>query len=593
MVSVSSAIVLLDALGASTELRKAVVDFIRSIMTRPIIALIANQLGPYQKPVLGFAQERLVQEGYGLLYVSGGPIKPQRDWDENRTVVRNQIYPLARTYDVSGYIIIASSIGNHAGPDKRAAFVEQFSHKPVVCLGPVTSRVPFVHLDDYGSMKILMEHMTSDASRQRFVFIRGYPEAPESILREQAFRDVLAQKKIPVIEDLIINGDFQPFPAFRAMNALLGQTRDIDAVVASNDAMAQSAVQALSNHGLQVPTDVIVSGFDDAICASTTLPPLTTVNHSMREGVSLAVDQLLMQIETGMTPQDAATSISVSTHLVVRASSDPSLIASYRSSERADAEIFDAESFSALLLDNINTIKTPPHLSSDDLVNEIVSMLVNGSIQEDSKLYAFLAQLHQYPQDVYWWRHLHVRMSDALKYQGNVGLSTAALGLVASILGEIHSRVWNVEATLQVSSMLFTESVYQIRALFAAASTMEEWSQALDVTAEIFPSSGGFVCVYEHPGAYPGERSRVIHTAPSADLVYHPEEYFSSREVLPNDFLHSRFKGPLVLEPLCAGATHLGYLVLDVASINYPSELNMSALADLIAGSLWRCLKHE
>ncbi len=557
---------------------------------RPIIAMLGNQLGLYHKPIMQCAAVRLRQRGYGLVYVSGGPLKPSRDADENALVIRNQIYPLASSYDVSGFILIASTVGHYADVAKTAYWVDQFTHKPVVCIGPVSSKVAAVHVNDYASMASLVEHMTHDASRKRFVFIRGYAETLETQQREKAFRDVLEARGIAVDESLIIEGRYLGSASYFAMAELLARTSDIDAVIACNDEMAQGAVQALYNHGLNVPEDVAVSGFDDSPVASSCLPPLTSVHYSMKDVVVVAVENLLAQIDAKLSDTQAPAPSRIATRVVVRASSETALVPEHRITESLSTEVFDAERFSQQLKNNLGTIQTPPDLTSDEVVSDIVSMLVNGGNHSHSSLYSALAKLHKRPEDLYWWRHLHHQISDALKYQSNLGLSTTALGSSASILGQIHMTTWHVEAAQSVTSRVFQEAVFQMRAALSSVVTLDELQQLLDESSRRFIVPVAFICLYEHAGGYPAECASVIYSTPTAKVAFDPQRLFPSREVLPDNYLHSDFIGPLVLEPLCAGSTHLGYMVVDFAGTGYPGEINMTALANQIADTLWRCL---
>ncbi len=54
------------------------------------------------------------------------------------------------------------------------------------------------------------------------------------------------------------------------------------AVLAMSDAIAIGAIRALRDHGLSIPRDVSVVGFDDIELAQTTDPPLTTVHQPIR-----------------------------------------------------------------------------------------------------------------------------------------------------------------------------------------------------------------------------------------------------------------------------------------------------------------------
>lgn len=71
------------------------------------------------------------------------------------------------------------------------------------------------------------------------------------------------------------------------------------AVFVSNDEMALGVMRALDEHGLQIPADISVVGFDDIELASQFPTPLTTVRQDFAEIGRRCVAQVLQQIETG------------------------------------------------------------------------------------------------------------------------------------------------------------------------------------------------------------------------------------------------------------------------------------------------------
>ena len=81
--------------------------------------------------------------------------------------------------------------------------------------------------------------------------------------------------------------------------------------------MAIGVVRTLAAHGIRVPGEVAVVGFDDSPPALMTTPALSTVHQPVEALASLAVRTLTGPPDA--RPQDQR----LATHLVVRASSDP------------------------------------------------------------------------------------------------------------------------------------------------------------------------------------------------------------------------------------------------------------------------------
>jgi DNA-binding LacI/PurR family transcriptional regulator len=87
-----------------------------------------------------------------------------------------------------------------------------------------------------------------------------------------------------------------------ATQALLASGRKFDAVLALNDTLALGAIRALAAHGLRIPDDVAVAGFDNIDEASYSSPTLTTVDPDRVNIARTAVD-LLVQRMNGDTSE--------------------------------------------------------------------------------------------------------------------------------------------------------------------------------------------------------------------------------------------------------------------------------------------------
>jgi LacI family transcriptional regulator len=84
--------------------------------------------------------------------------------------------------------------------------------------------------------------------------------------------------------------------------------------------MAIGAIQALTAHGLRVPADVSVVGFDDTMQAEISVPALTTVRQPLAEQGRTAVSLLLRQIENRRLEP---LRMELATRLIVRDSTGP------------------------------------------------------------------------------------------------------------------------------------------------------------------------------------------------------------------------------------------------------------------------------
>lgn len=96
----------------------------------------------------------------------------------------------------------------------------------------------------------------------------------------------------------VISGDWSTRSGYAA-GCDIARNPDITAVFVANDQMALGVVKALSEHGVRVPEDVSVVGFDDVPEARYYRPALTTVRLDFEEVGRLAVDRILHLMRGG------------------------------------------------------------------------------------------------------------------------------------------------------------------------------------------------------------------------------------------------------------------------------------------------------
>jgi LacI family transcriptional regulator len=126
--------------------------------------------------------------------------------------------------------------------------------------------------------------------------ITGLPRHADAIARREGYAAALADAGIALDPALVIEGDFEERSGYVAAESLLAAGVPFTAVFAGNDQMACGAGAALVRHGLRVPQDVSIVGFDDQPHAAYTWPALTTVRQPAMEMGMAAARALLDQL---------------------------------------------------------------------------------------------------------------------------------------------------------------------------------------------------------------------------------------------------------------------------------------------------------
>jgi len=171
---------------------------------------------------------------------------------------------------------------------------------PIVHIDSRTSPdVPSVSLDDaYGTEQII-EHLIS-LGHTDFCEISGPLNWSNAQIRHQTCIQLFEKRGLEL--PLHIEGNWTTPGGYQAMRRLLEANHQFTAVIAANDSMAFGAMRALQQHGLTIPNDISVVGFDDIPEAAYFSPPLTTVRHNYIQLGLVGFEYLLELIDERQTP---------------------------------------------------------------------------------------------------------------------------------------------------------------------------------------------------------------------------------------------------------------------------------------------------
>jgi len=118
---------------------------------------------------------------------------------------------------------------------------------------------------------------------------------PEFAARRSGFAQAIADAGGRVTE-MLLPVHLTTEASYAEIAAFLSANPPPDGIVAASDVIAMSALRALAERGLTVPSDVSVIGYDDIMIAQQTTPPLTTVRQDVARGAALLVDLLFRQM---------------------------------------------------------------------------------------------------------------------------------------------------------------------------------------------------------------------------------------------------------------------------------------------------------
>jgi len=148
-------------------------------------------------------------------------------------------------------------------------------------------------------------------------------EKNETTAYERYYGFKQAQEMFGFIKDdnLITECGGRISDGFKAMERILNRSRiRPTAVLAYNDIIAIGAMDAIKQHGLSIPKDISVIGFDDVRLAREVVPALTTV-HVPKHLMGIISVQRLINVVQGK--KDIIRKVLVPTKLKIRKSTAP------------------------------------------------------------------------------------------------------------------------------------------------------------------------------------------------------------------------------------------------------------------------------
>jgi DNA-binding LacI/PurR family transcriptional regulator len=184
---------------------------------------------------------------------------------------------------VDGVAIMTSEMDEH--------LIDELSSRsiPLVFLDTGTPQkgISNIAIDYASGIDAAVEHLSA-LGHTSIGFISGPMTLTSARVRRRAFMQSLKRKGLYLDRRLIEEGNHRMDGGHEAMIRLLAKDPRPTAVLTSNDMTAIGAIGALSEHGLKVPRDISMIGFDDIELSAFTQPALTTVRLSRPEIAKVA-----------------------------------------------------------------------------------------------------------------------------------------------------------------------------------------------------------------------------------------------------------------------------------------------------------------
>lgn len=249
--------------------------------TNTIALIVTDLAGPHYSELVQGIQEVTLAKGYDLLACSsiGG---------DNSTAIK-----FLTEKRVDGAIILAHNI------DDEMIISSARKEFPVVLLDrKVNSEfVVSIEVDNEQGSYMATEYLIKQGHRE-IAYIGGQSTTGLHVMRVRGFERALHEYGLDKANRIHRFGHFNRENGYSMTKMMIAQGNLPSAVVYANDEMAVGGIKAFREHGIKVPADVSVTGFDDIELAQYVRPALTTVLQPKYERGALAA-HLIFQILEG------------------------------------------------------------------------------------------------------------------------------------------------------------------------------------------------------------------------------------------------------------------------------------------------------
>lgn len=267
-----------DDANVSADTRARVLDAINALGYRPnlvarnmrtrrthLLGLIADEIAttPFAVNLIKGAQDAAWKRGFMLMIVNGDN-DAQRTEDAIETLLERKVEGM----------IYATMRHEVINPPKNLTEAPSVLANCRCADTSFASVVPDDEKGGFDATEVLIR-----GGRRRIALINLEEIAAAAQAREAGYRRALALHNLPDDQELVrYTDDGQADDGYHRMNELLALPQRPDAVFCANDRIAMGAYDSIKEHGLRIPHDIAVVGYDNQeVIAAYLRPALTTM----------------------------------------------------------------------------------------------------------------------------------------------------------------------------------------------------------------------------------------------------------------------------------------------------------------------------
>lgn len=225
------------------------------------------------------------------------------------------LYSYINSSNVDVLLVSMGTVGFFLDEAQRKEFLSRYSDIKVIVLESEVEGYPSILFDMKG-LRDEIEHLIKVHGKRKIAFLSGPANNAVAAERLELFRQIMKENDIQLDESYIGYGDFTDY-CEKMVEAMFDGFSDgmPEALVCANDTMVKSVKNICQERGIQIGSDLLVVGYDDAPFAGVMVPSLTTVKSNIMSMGYRAVVSAVNYCKTGVFEKT-----SVETSLILRQS---------------------------------------------------------------------------------------------------------------------------------------------------------------------------------------------------------------------------------------------------------------------------------
>ncbi|MDM8519025.1 LacI family DNA-binding transcriptional regulator [Anaerolineales bacterium HSG6] len=291
------------------ETRQKVTEVIEALNFRPSLAArnLSSQLTNIIGLIIPYSADYLIRDPHLLAQISGIDAEcSANDYNLLLSTAGNSASGMKAfnrflTQKIADGAIVVETADSTTGNDLLAK-----QDDPYIVIGyDIYNKNGYmVHSDDRQGAKEATLHLI-ERGHQRIGLINGPASGAIRSTDERllGYKIALESAGLSFETELVVRGDYTRPSGQHATKQLLALDTPPTAIFALNDRMAIGAIQTIQTHGLTVPQDIVVVGFDDIPAAADFIPSLTTVSQPSR-ALGRTAAQILLKLIAGKPVKD-------------------------------------------------------------------------------------------------------------------------------------------------------------------------------------------------------------------------------------------------------------------------------------------------